>query len=86
MSERRGLIDRVLDLPGDEEGDPRAATFVASGQGLIDALWEGEPRIAVGIPSDADDAIALNPQTIQPGEEAIVLARVRDLLVGTPRG
>ena len=28
MSERRGLIDRVLDLPGDDEGDPRAATFV----------------------------------------------------------
>lgn len=28
MSERRGLIDRVLELPGDDDGDPRAATFV----------------------------------------------------------
>ena len=28
MSERRGLIDRVLELPGEDDGDPRAATFV----------------------------------------------------------
>lgn len=28
MSERRALVDRILDLPGDDEGDPRATTFV----------------------------------------------------------
>jgi L-seryl-tRNA(Ser) seleniumtransferase len=97
----QGWIDGLRGLPGiavergfpSEAGQPypRAIVRVLSEsgwtrQGLIDALWDGEPRIAVGILADADDAIALNPQTIQPGEEAIVLARLRELLAGPPRG
>ena len=50
------------------------------------ALWDGEPRIAVatggaGVPPDG---IALNPQTLEPGEEAVVLDALRSLLVRTP--
>jgi L-seryl-tRNA(Ser) seleniumtransferase len=49
-------------------------------QAVVDALWEGEPRIAVGILASDDDAIALNPQTLQPGEAELVLARLREVL------
>ena len=38
---------------------------------LVEALWSGEPRIAVGVVGA--DAIALNPQTLEPGEAAVVL-------------
>ncbi len=37
------------------------------------ALWDGDPRIAVGVSGVPDDAIALNPQTLEPGEDAVVL-------------
>jgi L-seryl-tRNA(Ser) seleniumtransferase len=51
---------------------------------LIKALWDGSPRIAVS-PSKADDnAIALNPQTLEPGEDEIVLERLRQLLTSKP--
>ena len=70
MSERRGLIDRVLDLPGDDEGDPRAATFV---RGLFlgalvgaaiagSTIWQrrqakrSEPSVEVATVSHADAA------------------------------
>jgi len=46
---------------------------------VVAALWDGNPRIAVG-EVDAD-AIALNPQTLQPGEDAIVLEALRRLLL-----
>jgi uncharacterized pyridoxal phosphate-dependent enzyme len=49
---------------------------------LVDALWEGDPRVAVGLVDDDPHAIALNPQTIQPGEAEIVLRRVRECLGG----
>jgi seryl-tRNA(Sec) selenium transferase len=45
---------------------------------LVAALWSGEPRIAVGVLGD--DAIALNPQTLEPGEPAIVLETLIKLL------
>ena len=45
---------------------------------LVAALWSGEPRIAVGV--IGDDAIALNPQTLEPGEPAIVLETLIKLL------
>ncbi|MEU7745507.1 hypothetical protein [Nonomuraea sp. NPDC049158] len=50
--------------------------------GLVRALWDGDPRIAVGVFGVPDDAIALNPQTIEPGEDLVVLdALVRHLSV-----
>jgi len=70
-----------------EAGQPHSRTIVrfsaASGvtrQGVVDALWEGDPRIAVGLPTGDDDAIALNPQTLEAGEAAIVLRRLREVL------
>jgi len=47
---------------------------------LVTALWEQSPRIAVG--TVGADAIALNPQTLQPGEAAIVTAAVKQALAG----
>lgn len=45
---------------------------------LTDALWEQNPRIAV---SQLDDAsFALNPQTIEDGEDVQVAEAIRDLL------
>ena len=45
---------------------------------LIAALWDGQPRIAVG--SIGDTAIALNPQTLEPGEDQLVLDALLRLL------
>lgn len=38
---------------------------------LVEALWAHRPRIAVGVLGA--DSLALNPQTLEPGEEVIVL-------------
>ena len=86
-------IDGLADVLGvrversfpSEAGQPHARAIVhvlpESGwtkAALVEALWEGDPRIAVGDPGT--EAIALNPQTLEPGEDAIVLDRVRRLL------
>ena len=42
------------------------------------ALWDRDPRIAIF--PEGDDLFTLNPQVITPGEEAIVLEAVRDVL------
>ena len=47
---------------------------------LVTALWDGDPRIAVGTYRLPDDAIALNPQTVEPGEEEKVLEALVGLL------
>jgi L-seryl-tRNA(Ser) seleniumtransferase len=47
---------------------------------LVAALWDRDPRIAVGTFRLPDDAIALNPQTIEPGEDAVVLDALVSLL------
>ncbi|WP_433510334.1 hypothetical protein ACQP2T_41595 [Nonomuraea sp. CA-143628] len=73
-----------------EAGQPHGRAVVrlltSSGwtrDGLVRALWEGDPRIAVGVSGVPDDAIALNPQTIEPGEDLVVLdALVRHLSSG----
>ncbi|QWF84603.1 aminotransferase class V-fold PLP-dependent enzyme [Amycolatopsis sp. CA-230715] len=44
---------------------------------LVDALWDRDPRIAVGA---SGDAIALNPQTLDPGEDQLVLDAILSLL------
>ncbi|MFI6831204.1 aminotransferase class V-fold PLP-dependent enzyme [Kribbella sp. NPDC050241] len=47
---------------------------------LVTALWDRDPRIAVGTYRLPDDAIALNPQTMEPGEEEKVLEALVGLL------
>jgi L-seryl-tRNA(Ser) seleniumtransferase len=89
----QGWLDGLADLPGvraersfpSEAGQPHARAIVHFGppcplsrDAVVAALWEGEPRVAVG--SVGDDAIALNPQTLEPGEAADVLAALRRVL------
>jgi L-seryl-tRNA(Ser) seleniumtransferase len=88
-------IDGLSGLPGvsvergypSEAGQPHGRAIARLGPGcrltrseLIAALWDGEPRIAVGHSEPDDDAIALNPQTLEPGEDEIVLSALRRLL------
>ncbi|CAA9576873.1 MAG: L-seryl-tRNA(Sec) selenium transferase-related protein [uncultured Thermomicrobiales bacterium] len=53
---------------------------------LAAALMDRNPRIAVGRGGVAEGpgTIALNPQTLEPGEESVVLAALRDLLLTAP--
>jgi L-seryl-tRNA(Ser) seleniumtransferase len=89
----QGWIDGLRGIPGvrvergypSEAGQPHGRAIVyfqndsrLSRDGLVAALWEGEPRIAVG--EVATDAIALNPHTLEPGEDRIVLMALRRLL------
>lgn len=73
-----------------EAGQPhgRAMLRVAAStgwtvDGLKDALWDRDPRIAVLV---AGDALALNPQTLAPGEDRVVLAALTELLSGSSDG
>ncbi len=47
---------------------------------VVTALWDGSPRIAVGTVKGDDNAIALNPQTLDQDEAMIVLSTLRQLL------
>ncbi len=86
-------IDGVGDLPGviaergypSEAGQPHGRAILTIGDdarlardALHDALWDHHPRIAVS--RLGDDQIALNPQTLEPGEDRIVLDAIRSLL------
>jgi len=51
---------------------------------IVGQLWDGDPRVAVGVVGD--DEIALNPQTLGPGEDELVLARLRALLAPAVQG
>jgi len=88
-------VDGLQGLPGitaergypSEAGQPhgRAMVRVAPDSGwsrdtLVQALWDGDPRIAVGTFAVPDDTIALNPQTLEPGEDATVLDALLTLL------
>ncbi|MGP4016205.1 aminotransferase class V-fold PLP-dependent enzyme [Saccharopolyspora sp. 5N708] len=96
LAEYERMVDRWIeglrDLPGvavtrgypSEAGQPHSRALLrltpTSGwtqDALIDALWERDPRIAVG---RADDALALNPQTLAPGEDHLVLHALQELL------
>jgi uncharacterized pyridoxal phosphate-dependent enzyme len=86
-------IDGLADLPGvrvergypSEAGQPHARAIVRldaasrwTRSELVAALWDRQPRIAV---SEVDaDAIALNPQTLEPDEGEVVLDVLRRLL------
>jgi L-seryl-tRNA(Ser) seleniumtransferase len=89
----RTWIDGLTGLPGinaergypSEAGQPhgRAIVHIDPESGwtrdeLVDALWAGDPHIAVG--AIDIDSIALNPQTLQDGEDKLVLAELRKLL------
>jgi len=93
----QGWITGLTGLPGvaavergypSEAGQPHARAIVhldpaadRTRAEVVAALWERSPRIAVGLVNALDDAIALNPQTIEAGEEEIVLAAVGEVLV-----
>jgi hypothetical protein len=71
-----------------EAGQPHARAIVrldpASGltrDELGSALLQGDPAVAVGV--IGDDAIALNPQTVEPGEEQLVLEALRQALANS---
>ena len=68
-----------------EAGQPYGRAIVTIGAGaklnrdaLHAALWDRDPRISVS--KIGDDRIALNPQTLEPGEDDLVLAAIRELL------
>lgn len=68
-----------------EAGQPHGRAVVHLGAGarlrrdqLVDALWNRRPRIAVS--TVGQDAIALNPQTLRPGEDEVVLTALREEL------
>lgn len=86
-------IEGLRDLPGvtvvrtypSEAGQPHGRAVVRLGpdaamtrDGLVAALWDENPRIAVS--QLESDAIALNPQTLEPGEDQVVLDAIRRLL------
>jgi len=88
-------IAGLADVPGvrvergfpSEAGQPHARAIVHlapesawTRAKLVRALWDAEPRIAVG--EVGSDAIALNPQTLEPGEDEIILEALRRLLLG----
>jgi uncharacterized pyridoxal phosphate-dependent enzyme len=91
----RGWIDALGALPGvtvergypSEAGQPHGRAIVRFGppcplsrDAIVAALWEGTPRIAVA-PHGAD-AIALNPQCLEPGEAEQVVAAIRRAVGG----
>jgi L-seryl-tRNA(Ser) seleniumtransferase len=86
-------IEGLRDLPGvtvergfpSEAGQPHARAIVTldsaarlSADALLQALWDGDPCIAVN--PVGTNAIALNPQTLRKGEDAIVLRAIHALL------
>lgn len=91
-------LDGLAGVPGvyaerifpSEAGQPHGRAMVHLGpearlgrDELAAALWERDPRIAVGIAGD--NAIALNPQTLQPGEDELVLQAVLEALAVNDR-
>ncbi|MBX6341043.1 MAG: aminotransferase class V-fold PLP-dependent enzyme [Thermomicrobiaceae bacterium] len=72
-----------------EAGQPHGRAIVHFGppcpwtrDEVVAALWDGEPRVAVG--TVGEDAIALNPQTLEPGEDEVVLQALLRVLGGVP--
>ena len=91
------LIHGLQGIPGveiargfpSEAGQPHARAIVRILPGarqdrdaIHDALWDMNPRIATL--KEGDDVLALNPQTLEPGEAAIVLATLRSVLEVPP--
>jgi len=69
----------------DNPGHPHAWLIVRLGEGaavdrndLVAALWDRDPRIAVW--PFGEDGFALNPQSLEGGEDALVLDAIHALL------
>jgi len=88
-----GWLTGLQDLPGvaverafpSEAGQPHAWLIVRLGKGavldrdtVVAALWDCDPRIAVW--PLGEDGFALNPQTLEDGEDVIVLDAILALL------
>ncbi|MFB6726186.1 hypothetical protein ACFCV3_38810 [Kribbella sp. NPDC056345] len=85
-------VDGLQGLPGitayrgypSEAGQPHGRAVLRftnrSRADVITALWDNNPRIAVGTFGVAHNELALNPQTLQPGEDQLVLDALRHLL------
>lgn len=86
-------IAGLRDLPGvtverrypSEAGQPHSRAIVTLSEtakldapGLIQALWDHDPHIAVS--AIGTTSIALNPQPLEAGEERVVLDAIRSLL------
>ncbi len=93
----QGWLEGLQGIPGitvergypSEAGQPHGRAIVRCApplpwtrDELVDALWNENPRIAVA--KIGDDAIALNPQTLEPGEDRLVLLAVQRLLLRVP--
>lgn len=92
-------LDGLAAIPGttvfrsypSEAGQPhgRAAitldpSFPLTKDEVVAALWDRDPRIAVG--EIGTDTFALNPQTLETGEDRIVLEAVREVLTSAAEG
>ena len=60
------------------------ASFPMTRDEVVAALWDRNPRIAVG--EIGTDTFALNPQTLETGEDQIVLEAVREVLTSAAKG
>lgn len=60
------------------------ASFPKTRDEIVAELWERNPRIAVG--EIGTDTFALNPQTLETGEDRIVLDAVREVLTSAAKG
>jgi uncharacterized pyridoxal phosphate-dependent enzyme len=92
-----GWIEDLVGLPGvtaervypSEAGQPHGRTFVrfnppcpVTRDQVVAALWDGNPKIAVSAVQNEPDAIALNPQSIEPDEADIVVQRIKEIVHG----
>jgi len=88
-------IEGLSNVPGinaergfpSEAGQPHPRTIVRFGpragltrDQVVAALWDQDPRVAVG--AIGDNGIALNPQTLQPGEDVQVLEALARVING----
>jgi D-glucosaminate-6-phosphate ammonia-lyase len=93
-----GVTTRVLQPQGRSNRTPTLlvewdpARVPLTGQEMEQALWDGEPRIAVSgagsflpFPPNTEPNIRIVPYQLEAGEERIVAERVRTVLLDPPR-
>lgn len=95
----RRMVEGLQGLPGviaervplNEAGQPVPRAAVRFGPGcalrteqVVAALRSGNPVIEV-LATELGDGIYLNPMTLKPGEEQLIVARLREILENPPR-
>lgn len=90
-----GWIEDLASIPGvtaerrfpSEAGQPHGRAFIhfnapcpLTRDEIVTALWEGDPCIAVTAVQDEPDAIALNPQTVEPAEADVIAKRIKEVI------